>query len=52
MRGWRDGQVVAYLDGNSSQPSMDARRKEFVMRTVAMMISSSLGGERSICRSK
>lgn len=42
---------VSYLDGNSSHPSIEARRKEFVTRTVAMIISSSFGGERSIWRS-
>lgn len=39
-------------EGSSELPSSEARRKGLVMRTVVMMISSSVGGERSIWRSK
>lgn len=34
--------------GRAEEGKMEACRKEFVMRTVAMIISSSLGGEVSI----
>ena len=43
---------ISHLEGSSSPPSIDARRKLFVTLTVAMIISSSVGGLRSMSLSK